>query len=120
MGVVNDGQGDASLLSDHQDLLQTPTLCVCAWTAQDEMSLSAADGQTNGIAALDDNEARIVVLVQHGWTAHLFVRDDNLDLEEAVGRVFHKTSHLGRMHRKHPGYTADSSQNNRRCGGSWR
>ena len=40
MGVVNDGQGDASLLSDHQDLLQTPTLRVCAWTAQDEMSLA--------------------------------------------------------------------------------
>ena len=112
MGVANDGQGDASLLFGHQDLLQTPTLRVCARTAQDEMSLSAADGQTSGIAALHDDEARIVVLVQHGRTAHLFVRDDTLDLEEAVGRVFHKTSHLGRMHRKHNGYSADSSQNN--------
>ena len=62
MGVVNDGQGDTSLLSGHyKTLLQTPTLRVCAWTiyyaapfspgsmvsviSQDKQRQSAADSE---------------------------------------------------------------------------
>ena len=98
MGIVDDGQGDASLLSGHQDAAPNSDAARLRLDRPRRDVVSAADGQTSGIAALHDNEARIVVLVQDGRTAHLFVRNDTLDLEEAVGRVFHKTSHLGRMH----------------------
>ena len=109
MGVVNDGQGDTSLLSGHQDPAPNSNAARLRLDRPRRNVVSVADGQTSGIAALHDNEARIVVLVQDGRTTHLFVRDDNLDLE-AVGRVFHKTSHLRRIHRRHPGYTANSSR----------
>ena len=51
-------------------------------------AIGPTNGDVGGAAVLNDHQAWFFILVQHGRTTHLPVRDDTPQLQKAISRIF--------------------------------